>query len=376
MSKHSQRILVVGAGIAGASVAAHLAPHAHVTLLEQEAHAGYHTTGRSAALFSCNYGPSVIRALSRASGSFFQDPKSRFIASPLLKPRGLVFIARKDQQEAIEAARQELGSSVNMLAKKQALDLLPLLREEYLHTALYEEGSSDIDVDALLQHYLKTFKANEGELHFDSAVTGIEKTNSGWKLETRTANFTADIIINAAGAWADKVAQLAGVTSVGLVPKRRTALLVSPPDGVVVDHWPMAVDIDENFYMKPDAGKLLMSPADETPSSPCDSQPEDLDVAICVDRVQTAFDLQVRRIDHKWAGLRSFVADKCPVVGYDEKADGFFWLAGQGGYGIQSAPALSRLAASLVLRTTVPKDILDQGVDIEHLKPCRQTLLT
>jgi len=181
-------------------------------------------------------------------------------------------------------------------------------------------------------------------------------------------------VVNAAGAWADDLAAMAGIERIGLTPKRRTALLVDPPAGLNPDPWPMAVDIDEEFYIKPDAGKLLLSPADETPSPPCDAQPEDLDVAIAIDRIQTAFDLPVRRVAHKWAGLRSFVADKAPVVGHAPDAPGFVWLAGQGGYGIQSAPAMARTAAALTLGRPIPADIADQGVTPQALSPIRKGL--
>jgi D-arginine dehydrogenase len=367
-------ILVIGAGIAGASIAAELAGQAKVVLLEREAQPGYHTTGRSAALYSCNYGPPVIRALSRASSDFFYHPKSEFVSTELLKPRGLYFIAREDQQSSVASTLEELGAGVSSVPIDVARQMHPLLREDYVDQVLYEEGSSDIDVDALHQHYLKTFKARGGLICVSSEVTGIEKSAGVWEVSSPDTLVKASIVVNAAGAWADEIAAMANIDPVGLVPKRRTALLVSPPAGHVIDQWPMVVDIDEEFYMKPDAGKLLISPADETPSAPCDAQPEDLDVAICVDRIEKAFDLSVRRIDHKWAGLRSFVADKCPVAGFDPNADGFFWLAGQGGYGIQSAPALSRAAAALVLGKELPSDLQDAGVSAADLCRTREGL--
>lgn len=374
MQTNTFEVVVIGAGIAGASVAAELAQHASVCLLERETQPGYHTTGRSAALYSCIYGPTVIRALSRASNDFYYNPKSEFISSPLLKPRGLIFVARQDQAAAIENTIGDLGPDVLRLNAEKSRQMLPLLREDYVDQTLYEKGSADIDVHALHQHYLKTFKSLGGTLVTTADVVGIEKNAAGWEIETPQNRYECALVVNAAGAWADEMAKLAKVAPVGLVPKRRTALLVSPPPQLDVDGWPMAVDIDEQFYMKPDAGKLLLSPADETPSAPCDAQAEDLDVAICIDRIETAFDLPVRRIDHKWAGLRSFVADKCPVAGFDPKTDGFFWLAGQGGYGIQSAPALSRAAAALVLGKELPADIQDEGVEIAHLSRTRSGL--
>jgi D-arginine dehydrogenase len=200
----------------------------------------------------------------------------------------------------------------------------------------------------------------------------LSRIGADWQVEVPGQTMRAPIIINAAGAWADVIAKMAGVATKGLRPLRRTALLVDPPAGMVPDAWPMVVDVEEQFYLKPDAGKLLISPADETPSEPCDAQPEELDIAICVDRIQTAFDLQIRRIDHKWAGLRSFLPDGDPVAGYAPDAPGFFWLAGQGGYGIQSAPAMARSAAALVQGLDLPGDVADLGVTAAALSPSRQ----
>lgn len=367
-------ILVIGAGIAGASVAAELSDRTNVVLLERETQPGYHTTGRSAALYSTTYGPGVIRALSRASNDFFYNPRSEYVTSPLLKPRGLFLVARADQSDAFGSTMEELGGGVEQISVSKAQELVPIMRADYMDQVLYEKGCADIDVDALHQHYLKTFKADGGDLVTSSEAIQIEKRDDGWQVQTPEITYKAKIVVNAAGAWADEIAKLAGVDPIGLIPKRRTAMLVSPPAELNIEAWPMIVDIDEQFYMKPDAGKLLLSPADETPSAPCDAQPEDLDVAICVDRIEKAFDLSVRRIDHKWAGLRSFVVDKCPVVGFDPKAEGFFWLAGQGGYGIQSAPALARAAAALVLGEDLPDDIQAEGVMMADLSRSREGL--
>ncbi len=367
-------IVVIGGGIAGASVAAELSDRTNVVLLERETQPGYHTTGRSAALYSTTYGPKVIRALSRASNDFFYNPRSEYITSPLLKPRGLFLVARADQADTFSSTMDELGSGVEPISVSKAKELVPIMRGDYVDQVLYEKGCADIDVDALHQHYLKTFKAAGGSLITSGEAIHVDKHGDCWEVQTSEVTYRAKVVVNAAGAWADEIAKLAGVDPIGLVPKRRTAMLVSPPAALSIEAWPMIVDIDEQFYMKPDAGKLLLSPADETPSAPCDAQPEDLDIAICVDRIEKAFDLSVRRIDHKWAGLRSFVADKCPVVGFDPKAEGFFWLAGQGGYGIQSVPALSRAAAALVLGEALPDDIQAEGVTVADLSRSRKEL--
>lgn len=354
--------IVIGAGIAGASVAAELSQSGRVLLLEAESQPGYHTTGRSAALYTQHYGPPVIRALTRASLPFFEDPQSAYIDHPLLQPRGEMFIANKDQAEALQEMHKELGSAVQLLDAQQVLEIVPLLRPGYVVQALYDTRAFDIDVAALHQHFLKSLSARGGDLRTKAAVNALSYDGTNWAISAGNEIFEAPVVVNAAGAWADEIALMAGVGPVGLQPKKRTVLLLTPPDDYTIEAWPIVVDVEENFYLKPDAGKLLVSPADETHSAPCDAQPDEMDVAICVDRIETAYALSVRRIDHKWAGLRSFVADKSPVCGYDSTAAGFFWLAGQGGYGIQSSPALARVAAALINKKDIPADIAAEGV--------------
>jgi D-arginine dehydrogenase len=364
-------MIVIGAGMAGASVAAELAGAGRVALLERENHPGYHTTGRSAALYTQAYGPPVIRALSRASHDFFLGQGPGNPPEGLLRPRGALFVARSDQANKLDAMRIALGSTLQPLDAGQLRTRAPLLRDGYATAGLLDTTAADIEVHELHQHYLRRFRADGGTLITNAEVTGLSRSGGDWQVDTPGQSLHAPVIINAAGAWADVVAKMAGVAGKGLRPLRRTALLVDSPVGMVPDAWPMVVDVEEQFYMKPDAGKLLISPADETLSEPCDAQPEELDIAICVDRIQTAFDLQIRRIDHKWAGLRSFLPDGDPMAGYDPDAPGFFWLAGQGGYGIQSAPAMARSAAALVQGHDLPGDVADLGVTASALSPAR-----
>lgn len=365
-------VVVIGAGIAGASVAAELAAAGQrVLLLERESQPGYHTTGRSAALYTVAYGPAVIRALTRASGAAFAAPPDGARPHPFLRPRGALFLAREDQRAAMAHLREELGAAVRPMTVAEVKARMPLLRPGYLAAAVLDPGAADIDVEALHRHYLRRLTAAGGVLRCAAPVTALARDGAGWRIEAGGVEIRAELVVNAAGAWADVLAGMAGVAPVGLDPRRRTAVLVTPPAGVVPDAWPMAVDVDEQFYIKPDAGKFLLSPADETPSDPCDAQPEELDIAIAIDRVQAAFDLPVRRVDHAWAGLRSFVADRCPVVGHAPDAPGFVWLAGQGGYGIQSAPALARVAAALTLGRPLPGDTVDEGVTAAALSPAR-----
>ena len=369
-------VVVIGAGIAGASVAAELAPACRVVLLEREAQPGYHTTGRSAALYSPTYGPAPIRALTRASSGFFHTPMPGFAAAPLLHARKVLTVAGEDRADALAANYRELRAraDVEMLSGAAARAMMPLLRPEHAAAALVENDGADIDVHALHHGYLHRLKDYGGRLVASAGVGALTREGDGWRVEAGARIWHAAVVVNAAGAWADEVAALAGAGLIGLTPKRRTAMIVDGPDGRVDNGWPMVVDVDEAFYMKPDAGRLLVSPADATPSPPCDAQPEEIDVAICIDRIERAFTLEVKRVLNKWAGLRSFVADAAPVIGFAPDRPGFFWLAGQGGYGIQSAPAASRLAAALVLGRPVPEDIAAEGLEPASVSPARAGL--
>lgn len=370
-------IIVIGAGIAGASAAAALAATASVILVERESQPGYHTTGRSAALFSQIYGPAQIRALTRASAAFYNAPPPGFASGPLLRRRPVAMVGRADQADLVASEFEQVRGrgDVAVISGGKLREMMPLIRDGYAACALMEYDAADIDVHALHHGYLRQFKSHGGRLHVSSDVRGLQHTGVIWQVETSAGIFSAPIIVNAAGAWADEIARLAGTTPIGLVPKRRTALIVDAPDGRADDSWPMIVDIGDQFYLKPDAGRLLLSPADETPSPPCDAQPDELDIAICIDRIEQVFDMQVRHVVNRWAGLRSFVADGVPVVGYADDAPGFFWLAGQGGYGIQSAPAMARVAAALVNGKAIPTDIAEQDVEAAALAPHRSGLI-
>ena len=366
-------VIVIGAGMAGLSAAAVLAERLSVAVIERESQPGYHSTGRSAALFSAIYGGEAVRALSRGSQAFLYEPPAGFAAAPLVRRRGSLYIARADQAAAFEAfaSPPDVAAAVHRLEPAETLALCPILRPDHAAFAALEPDSADVDVHGLHQGYLRLLRARGGRLLTDHPVVGLEPMAEGWRVRTGGTSFTAPVVVNAAGAWADEVAELAGARPIGLQPMRRTALLVDPPEGVPVDDWPMVIDVEETFYFKPDAGLLLLSPADETPSPPCDAQPEAWDVAVAVDRVQSATTLAVRRVRHRWAGLRSFVADRTPVAGWDPDAPGFFWLAGQGGYGIQTAPAMARTAAALLQRQALPRDLLEAGVDPRALSPER-----
>lgn len=366
-------IVIVGAGMAGASLAWALAGKRSVLLLERETQPGYHATGRSAATLHRSYGNPTVRALTKASASFFLEPPPGFAEVPLASPRGLLVVAGPDQLAALEA-EEELARrfvpEVERLDADGCLALVPALRRERIAGGLHDPSLLDLDVAAILAGFVRGARARGACLRGDAEIVAIGSTGNGWRLGLRDgAEIEGDALVDAAGAWADRIAELAGLSPLGIVPKRRTAIIVPAPAGMAVDRWPMIHDVEEAWYVKPDAGRLLCSPADETPCEPGDAQPEELDVAIAVDRIERAFDLPIRRIESRWAGLRSFAPDKTPVVGFDPRAPGFFWLAGQGGYGIQTAPALSALAASQILGEPPPDPLA--GVDPAALAPER-----
>ena len=366
-------VIVIGAGIAGASAADALAADCKVVLLEREPQPGYHTTGRSAALFAPVYGPAPIRALTRASAAFMSSPPEGFADSPILSPRGALFIAREDQLPAMQELHDELRAEGNFEELEEAgiRGLQPLVSEGYAAAGLYDVNCEDIDVATLHQGFLRRARARGCTTVTKAEVLSLEKLGDGWRVHTTAGQFEAPRVVNAAGAWADALGQMAGAEPIGLIPKRRTAMQIAAPDGAEVGGWPIVVDVQEEFYVKPVARQLLLSPANEDHDVPSDVQPDELDIAICVDRVERAFDFRVGRIETRWAGLRSFVADKCPVAGYSAEVPGFFWLAGQGGYGIQTSPALGELAAALVLGKPLPQAMVDEGVDLATLAPER-----
>ncbi|MEC4563726.1 NAD(P)/FAD-dependent oxidoreductase [Pseudomonas inefficax] len=367
--------LIIGAGIAGASLGYRLAGRQKLLLLEREAQPGYHSTGRSAAMFMEAYGTPQIQALTRASRAFYEAPPPGFCEHPLLEPRGCLYVASLEQRALLEQTHaQNLanGTEVSLLDRDAALALVPSLRGENLAGAVLEAGAMDLDVHALHQGFLRGYRAAGGELRCNAELMQAWYLDDLWQVELGDGSrVQARQLVNAAGAWADRVAEQCGVARIGLQPCRRSAFTFPGPADQDFAHWPAVIGVDESFYFKPDAGQLLGSPANADPVEPQDAAPEELDVALGIYNIEAMTTLAIRRPSHTWAGLRSFVADGDLVIGFDAHAPAFFWLAAQGGYGIQSAAGASRLAADLLLGQPLCPGLVSQGVAPERLSPAR-----
>jgi len=395
-----RKIAVIGAGIAGASLAWQLlqpaaGPAPRVLLLEREDQPGRHSTGRSAAMFMETYGPPMVRALTRASRAFYEAPPDGFLAEGerLLTPRGVLYVAGPGQEALLAETRATLAPqcpTLRTLDADAAGALVPVLRREALAGALHDSAGADIDVHALHQGYLRGFRRAGGQLWCEAELLAGQRDPAeagapdpagaqaradaagGWQLVLADGRrLRARQVVNAAGAWADAVGAALGAAPIGLVPHRRSAFTFDAPGGLATAGWPAVVGIDETWYFKPDAGRLLGSPANADPTVPHDVRPEELDIALGVDRIQNATTLAIRRPASTWAGLRSFVADGELVIGPDGRLPGLLWLAAQGGYGIQSAPGYALLARNLLLGEPLDASLVAEGVDAEGLSPRR-----
>ncbi len=370
-------ILIIGGGMAGASAGYFMADDAKVILLERESQPGYHTTGRSAALFFENYGNATIRKLNKATRPFLESPPEGFAADPLMTPRGAVAVATEDLLDTL-AHELEQSPSMERVDGKVLFEIAPYLDPDRIVAGAYEAGAMDMDVHAILQGFLRGLRAKGGRVVTDAEVMGMTRTDGAWTVETRAGSFSAPVVVNAAGAWCDVVGEMAGASPIGLIPKRRTAFTfdVALRDGTTADpsRWAMADLCDESWYVRPEGGRMMGSPADEIPSAPTDAQPEIEDVAMAIDKIQTDTLFVISRPHSTWAGLRSFVADKSPVVGFAPSAEGFLWVAGQGGYGIQTSAAMGRFSAALALGHDVPEDMVKLGLTREELAPDRPGL--
>ncbi|MDP9526872.1 NAD(P)/FAD-dependent oxidoreductase [Pseudomonas protegens] len=367
--------IIIGGGIAGASTGYWLSRHGRVIVLERESHPAYHSTGRSAALYTAAYGTAQVRALTLASRDFFDHPPEGFCEHPLLTPRGEMTVDFNGDPAELNNQYLSAKASVpemQLLSADEACARLPILRREKVHGALYDPSASDIDTDALHQGYLRGIRRHQGQVYTDHEVLGLQRDDQGlWQVQTNGQTFSAPLLINAAGAWADQIGAMAGARRLGLQPKRRAAFIFAGPEGLDTHHWPMLVSLDESFYMKPDAGMFLGSPANADPVEPHDVQPEELDIALGIYQIEEATTLSIRRPTRTWAGLRSFVSDGDLLAGFDPQVPGLFWVAGQGGYGIQTSPAMGQASAALVRGQPLPEPLTRFGLTPALLSPAR-----
>jgi len=362
--------IVVGAGIAGASAAYELQQHGSVVLLEREPLPGQHTTGRSAAFLVDSYAGPTVGKLTRAGRSFFEHPPEGFTDVPLVTQNSVLWIGREDQRASLDDAMAKghaAGAELHEVDVCEARKLCPALREDYVRFSVAEPSAMHIDVAELLEAFLRGFRARKGTIATKAEVQRILKTAEAWRVEAGGRSYEAPVVVNAAGAWCDVIGNLAGARSIGLKPLRRTAITFDGPKDVDTRGWPLVIDADEDFYFKPEGAQLLASPCDETSSEPCDARPEDYDVALAADSVQRCTTIEIKHIRNRWAGLRSFVADRSLVLGMDPERAGFFWLAGQGGFGIMTAPAAARATAELIVNDSLPEDLIDLGVTRQSL---------
>jgi D-arginine dehydrogenase len=363
---NSADVLVVGGGIAGLSLAARLAAYVRVVVLEGESAPGYHASGRSVAFAHYGLGNEPVRTLTALS---MGELAAHGSVHPALHIAAADEIAALD---ALEAVHRLYGCDCTRIGPKEARALMPALRPEACAAALVDHGSLKLDTHAMLQAGVAEVRAGGGQVVTGARINGIARNGEAWRVVTAAGDFAAPILVNAAGAWADEIARMAGVAPVGIEPRRRTVISFAAPDGEDVRRWPFTKTVGEGFYLLPEGrSQILASSMDQTPSAPCDAAPEELDIAVAADRVEQATTLPIRRIAHSWAGLRSFAPDELPVVGEAAGARGFIWCAGQGGAGFQTAPALSRIAAAAVLGQRFPEDAAAAGLSPAMFSPAR-----
>jgi D-arginine dehydrogenase len=366
----SYDVLVIGGGIAGASIGYELASDRSVALLEMEATLAYHTTGRSVATFLESYGGRTIRLLTTASRSFMQDPPAGF-GRPLLKPLPLIWVAPEADVDAMHAMYEAVVESVpdmRVLSAAEVVEITKVVRSDWVAAGLLEPGASEIDVAALHGGYVAGLRDRGGDIHTSAGVAEMKRVDDGWHVVDRAGNaYRAGVVVNAAGSWCDVVAGIAGAKPVGIHPLRRTVFTIGSPAGIDPHTIPLVADVSGTFYFKPEGPQILCSPADEVPSEPCDARPEEVDIAKAIDVINAATTLDISHVRSSWAGLRNFVADRSPVAGFDDEVEGFFWFVGQGGYGIQISPALAQAGAELVRSGRLPDGLLQRGLDSASL---------
>lgn len=369
--------IVIGGGMAGISIAHELASNRSVAVLEMESTLAYHTTGRSAATYLESYGNDVVRRLTTASRSFFTDPSGEFDVS-IATPVEMLIIANETQTDTLRALYLEVSgrcNSTQLISGAVAEKINPALRIGYTHLAMTDSSALELDVHAVHQGYVRGFRRRGGMIVKSARIVAGHREKASWVIEDATGrNFTATNVINAAGAWCDEVAVALGAEPVGIRPLRRTAFMVSDPLKDRASKVPFTLDASETFYFKPDGTQFLCSPADETYQEPSDARPDELEIARAIEKINEATTLEIRRVNSAWAGLRNFTADRSPVVGFDSKLENFFWYVGQGGYGIQMAPALARMGSALATGKELPTDLTEIGITNEMVAPGRKDL--
>ncbi|MEO1220697.1 MAG: FAD-dependent oxidoreductase [Pseudomonadota bacterium] len=372
----SADFLVIGAGIAGLSLAARLANHGTVIVLEAEDAPGYHASGRSVAFAHFGLGEHVVRTLTAMSldelGAVPSDNRARYA-----RPHPALHIARADQIEALDTlveVHEHFGCDCERLSGEAAGAFVPVLKtgSDFVAKALLDRGALKLDTDAMLQGGLRDIRARGGELYCGAKVHSISREASHWTAKTPIGHFKAPVLVNASGAWADEVARMAGVLPISIEPRRRTVIAFDAPANLPTADWPFVKTVGDGFYLLPEGkSQLLASPQDEGMSEPCDAAPEELDIATIAHRIEQASELKISRIAHSWAGLRSFAPDELPVAGFDPNAPGYFWFAGQGGYGFQTSPALADIGEALALRRGLPARFGEQGIHPALFSPNR-----
>ena len=368
----SADILIVGGGIAGLSAASALASHAKVILLEAEDAVGYHSSGRSATMLHYALGDPQVRALTLASRPLFDDPPADF-TDVLLGHRAQVLLhAREDELGALDALDAAIApfARLERVGEEGLLELCPALRTGGggAVAGVVDRDAVRLDAHALLQAHVRTLRRSGGQIVTTARVASLQRQGDEWHASTEAGRtYSAPILINAAGAWADAVASMAGADPIGLKPLRRTIITFDGPPGVDVSAWPFAKTVGDELYFAPESGRLFASPMNEDLTDPCDAQPDEYDVALAAHRVEERTTMTVGRIHSRWAGLRTFAPDRHLVAGFDPRAEGFFWLAGQGGFGLQTSPVMAQIVESLIAKTPWPID----SVSAEDLSPVR-----
>ena len=352
-------ILVIGGGVAGLSAAAALSKHARVAVLEAEEQIGYHSSGRSATMLHYALGDRLVRALTLASRGFFEQPPEGFTDVPLGRRMPVLVHAREDELAELDQLEAEIArfTPLERLDDRAVHELCPLLKtgEGGAVAGIADRNGIRLDPHALLQGFLRQLRNGGGELHTGARVASIRREAGSWTVRTdKGEDHSASILVNAAGSWADEVARMAGVQPIGLAPKRRTIITFDSPPGTDLDSLPFTKTIGDELYFAAESGRLFASPMDEVPSDPCDAQPGEMEVALAAYRMEERTTVKVERIHSRWAGLRTFTPDRHPAAGFAQDAEGFFWLAGQGGFGLQTSPVMARIVASLIAREEWP----------------------